>query len=688
MKYLKIIGYILLFLITGATLYIIYTPGLKMSFNTGPDFEYEALNNVKSGRYDKIREYIPLKDGTKIAITSLIPNNTNENTFPTILMYTPYTSSLVVPEMSLIDRLGSKYYSGNWGPVYESISLEILNSFTSNGYALAFVDMRGTGSSTGHSGPFDEVFIKDAEEILAWIADQPWSNEKIGMIGQSYLGWAQFAAASTKSPYLKCIAPEVIFFNLYAEAVRPGGILAQRWVTEYSKRTIELNNRNLWNTNYDIPSFPSEPVIDEDGDGKLYDEVPILKENDLQSYTGKLQYADGHEREDSPYVALTKEHEENIWPREVANSINFIDDKFDYYGDMRGLSVNSVDFMISNLKETKIPVLLIGGFFDGFSRGIIQSYASLQNTNPVYLFITPRFHLGLSFEYWKWLDYKYYSRHQLLSTQLQFFDKYLKGLENGLDTKPPVRIYTAFDGWKFYESWPPKEAKSITYSLGSGNSLSNDIQGDTIYTYDVDFTHSSSYNSNEYNPQLMHRINDSLMIRNEHDRKCLIFETGILKDPVTLTGSPVINLYMSSNQVNADVYIYLSDVDTAGMIHYVTEGKLRAGWHKLFDNDQMVNNLYDVKPELPWHSYKKDDYDLAPFANDSIVNLRFDLKPHAWKFRAGHKIRLSIAGADYKNYEFNPVISPENTLENCIPTMLNIHIGKKYHSYLELPIIK
>ena len=232
------------------------------------------------------------------------------------------------------------------------------------------------------------------------------------------------------------------------------------------------------------------------------------------------------------------------------------------------------------------------------------------------------------------------------------------------------------------------EAKSITYSLGSGNSLSNDIQGDTIYTYDVDFTHSSSYNSNEFNPQLMHRINDSLMIRNEHDRKCLIFETGILKDPVTLTGSPVINLYMSSNQVNADVYVYLSDVDTAGMIHYVTEGKLRAGWHKLYDNDQMVNNLYDVKPELPWHSYKKDDYDLAPFANDSIVNLRFDLKPHAWKFRAGHKIRLSLAGADYKNYEFNPAISPENTLENCIPTTFNIHVGKEYHSYLELPIIK
>ncbi len=687
MKYFKITGIILLLLISGSVIFILYTTGKETIFNVGPEFEYAGLSDIKNGQYDKKRDYIILSDGTKIAITILIPNNGDQNEFPVILKYSPYTSSIVVPGMSLLDKIGSKYYTGKWGPDYEGEYLIKINTFTSNGYAMAFVDMRGTGSSTGYSGAFDDIFIQDSEEILAWIADQPWSNKKIGMMGQSYIGWSQFAAASTKSHYLKCIVPEVIFYNMYTEALRPGGILAQRWLNEYSESTVELNNRNLWNTKFDIPSFPSEPVIDEDGDGKLYDEVPILIENDLNAYDGKIEYADGNERKGSAYISLTREHDKNIWPKEVGTTIKYIDDTINFYGSKQSFADISVDYLINSLKETKIPVLLLGGFFDGFSRGTLQSYANLQNTNPVSLLMTPRVHLGLTPKYWEWLEMNYSSFQQILSTELQFFDRYLKGIDNGYDSKPPVKIYTAFDGWNYYDSWPPIEATSMSYSLGAANSLGENYESDTVYAYEVDFTHSSSYGSNEFNPQMMHRWNDSLMIRNEHDKKCLVFETDVLVNSVTIMGSPVINLNISSNQNNADIFVYLSDVDTAGVVHYVTEGKLRAGWHKLFNNNIMVDGLYNVKPELPWHSFRKEDYDSIPFTNNSIVNLKFDLKPQAWKFRPGHKIRISIAGADYKNYEFNPAISPDNTLGNCKPTTLNIYTGEKYQSHLELPII-
>ncbi len=690
MKYLKIIGIILLVIVVGLVIFIIYTPGKKMTFNPGPEFEYAGFSNVKNGQYDRYREYILLKDGTRIAVTYMVPNNRGNKDFPTILLYSPYTSSLVVPGMTLAQRIASKYYIGKWGPVYDAISLRTLNALTSNGYAVALADMRGTGSSTGHSGPFDPVFIDDAEEILAWIANQPWSDDRIGMIGQSYLGWSQFAAASTQSPYLKCIAPEMIFYNLYEEAIRPGGIYAQEWTTEYSKGTVELNNRNLWNSSYDIPSYPSEPVIDEDGDGKRYDEVPILKENDLQSYAADIVYADGNKREGSAYIALTKEHEKNIWPREAARRTIFLDDTLDYFGKDVKFSDNSVDFLISKLKETRIPVLLTGGFFDGFSRGIVQSFANLQETNPVYLFMTPRFHIpvNLSYEYYKLFKYKNIYPDQLLSLQLQFFDKYLKEIDSGLDTKPPVRIFTAFDDWKYYNSWPPAAAQAIKYHFGSNNSLANETSEDSTYAYKVDFTHSSAYNEIRTNPQLMYIWNDSIMIRNEHDKKCLIFETQVLTHDITITGHPIANLLISSDQANADVYVYLSDVDSAGVVYYVTEGKLRAGWHRLFENNESVDGLYDVKPELPWHSYKKEHYDPAPFDNGAIVNLKFALKPHAWKFRKGHKIRLSIAGADHINYEFNPEISPDNNIESCKPTTLFIHTGKTHDSYLELPVIK
>ena len=689
MKFLKIIGVILFILFAGAAAFIIHTPGITHSTNTGPDFEYQGFNKVENSRFDRIREYIPLKDGTKLAITTLIPNNSNEKRFPTILSYTPYTSSIVVPEMSWIDRIGSKYSTGNWGPVFETYGIASIHALTSNGYALAFVDMRGTGSSTGYSAPFDPLYISDADEVLNWIAQQPWSDQKIGMMGQSYLGWAQFAAASTKNPYLKCINPQMIFFNMYSEAIRPGGILAQRWISEYSKSTLQLNNRNLWNTQYDIPSYPSEPVIDEDGDGIRYDEIPILKENDNDAYSEPLTYADGNARAGSPYIALTKEHEKNIWPLETSKSIDYLDDEMDYFGNRQRMTVSSVDFLIDKLKESKIPVLLFGGFFDGFSRGIAQSFANLQETNPAYLVMLPKFHIpfGLTDQYSDLFGIKYNSGAQQFSMALQFFDKYLKGKDTNLDKKPPVRVHTAFDGWNFYETWPPKESQPVKYHLGSDNSLTQNSPEEAVIPYEVDFTHSSSYNSKKINPQLMHMINDSLMIRNEHDKKCLVFETPVLAAVLTLTGSPIVNLHVSSNQANADVYVYLSDVDTTGIVYYVTEGKLRAGWHKLYDNNLMVKDLYDVKPELPWHSFLKEDYDPAPFADSAVVNLVFDLKPLSWKFKVGHKIRISIAGADYENYEFNPGISPDNTMENCQPTTLNIHTGNTYPSYVDLPVV-
>ena len=426
MKYLKIIGIVLLAIVIGLIVFIFSTTGEKTEYIASPEFEYSGLTNIKNEQYVKYREYISLKDGIKIAVTCLVPKGPTDTKFPAIMMYSPYSGSTIVPEMSWKDRISSKYYVGKWGPDYESMSLRRINTLTTHGYAVIFADMRGTGSSTGHSGPFDPIIIQDAEEVLAWIANQSWSDKKIGMIGQSYLGWSQFAAASTQSPYLKCIAPEMIFYNLYEEAVRPGGIYAQNWAREYSKTTLELRNRNLWNTLHDIPSYPSEPVIDEDNDGKLYDEIPILEENDLRPYSENMEYADGKPRTKSPYIALTIEHEKNIWPRDISDKFFFINDTLDYYGKKTTQSDNSVDYLIHKLQETKIPVLLTGGFFDGFSRGIVQSYVNLEKTNPVYLYMTPRFHLpgGLTYDYWKMFNYKGDAWADQFSTQLQFFDKY------------------------------------------------------------------------------------------------------------------------------------------------------------------------------------------------------------------------------------------------------------------------
>lgn len=48
-----------------------------MKFNAGPEFEYNGLSNIKNGKYTRYRDYIPLKDGIKIAVTILTTENSS-----------------------------------------------------------------------------------------------------------------------------------------------------------------------------------------------------------------------------------------------------------------------------------------------------------------------------------------------------------------------------------------------------------------------------------------------------------------------------------------------------------------------------------------------------------------------------------------------------------------------------------
>ena len=68
--------------------------------------------------------------------------------------------------------------------------------------------------------------------------------------------------------------------------------------------------------------------------------------------------------------------------------------------------------------------------------------------------------------------------------------------------------------------------------------------------------------------------------------------------------------------------------------------------------------------------------------------MRFDLTPTSWVFQKGHKLRLSIAGADFENFELNPALCPDGKLENCKSTTLNIHRGNVQASRIELAILK
>jgi len=77
-----------------------------------------------------------------------------------------------------------------------------------HGYACLRVDVRGTGDSDGiHTEQWSEDYDRDGEDILQWIADQPWSNGRVGMMGLSWGANTSLRMASRCPPELKAIIP-------------------------------------------------------------------------------------------------------------------------------------------------------------------------------------------------------------------------------------------------------------------------------------------------------------------------------------------------------------------------------------------------------------------------------------------------------------------------------------------------
>ena len=95
-----------------------------------------------------------------------------------------------------------------------------------------------------------------------------------------------------------------------------------------------------------------------------------------------------------------------------------------------------------------------------------------------------------------------------------------------------------------------------------------------------------------------------------------------------------------------------------------------------------------MRPALPWRGYREADYDPHVFANGKVPTIVTALYPTAWRFKAGHSIRLTIQSADWPTFELHPSLSPRNrpnATDNVIPTV-TVHRGGLRASYVDIPI--
>jgi uncharacterized protein len=125
--------------------------------------------------------------------------------------------------------------------------------FNARGYAFVVQDVRGKFRSEGETMPFVHE-IEDGYDTLDWIAAQPWCDGHIGMWGDSYYGYTQWAAAASGHPALKAIVPRVTSTdfkvrNWWGDSIvqlYSAGYLAECWLDQLEYRFgLDWNIRPL-----------------------------------------------------------------------------------------------------------------------------------------------------------------------------------------------------------------------------------------------------------------------------------------------------------------------------------------------------------------------------------------------------------------------------------------------------------
>lgn len=155
-------------------------------------------------------QYVTISDGTSIAINMQMPEDYVEGkSYPTIF------------EMSGYDG-GSSDGTTPFGLVGDG-SRGITAPYEKD-YITIHASVRGTGCSSGEFDLFSWRSALDGREVVERIADQPWSNGKVGIYGHSYGGITGTMIAATRPPHLTAVTVSGLIDDMYRGMVYPGGV--------------------------------------------------------------------------------------------------------------------------------------------------------------------------------------------------------------------------------------------------------------------------------------------------------------------------------------------------------------------------------------------------------------------------------------------------------------------------------
>jgi len=465
-------------------------------------------------------EFISMRDGIKLATEVFIPNDGHQ-THSTILIRTPYGR-----QMSFADNF----------------------RFVQHGYAVVVQDVRGINDSEGEWLPM-YYEREDGEDTINWIADQPWSNQRVGMIGGSYLGYVQWAAASSGTPYLKALVSMVTAGGSFTDTIYRSG--------------APLSGSSAWFFSTAEKKFDPMRMMRDD-----WDELLKVRPVKNISVTGL-----GHE---IPGFTTMMNHK--------------------HYDELH----QNADWL-SRADKIRVPALIQSGWFDDNGIGTTEAIRATNDypKGTRKIILGPWVHSGnAQYDLGPIHLGENSLRFDIDLQHFQWFDHFLNGANNGIDKSEPVEYYTLNqDKWRTAQTFPPKQQASKFYLDAKEGKLRNTLpknESNISYLYNPDdpTLHLIDVSSNE-----LEFPNDYAEVEQRSD--VVSFTTDSFKNPTTITGWFKVNFFASSSAVDTDWVVRLTDITPEGESLNITDGVINAKFRNSLSKPELLKpeSIYEFSIE-------------------------------------------------------------------------------------------
>lgn len=491
---------------------------------------------------------------------------------------------------------------------------DFIDKLLDQNYAVALIDPRGIGASYGiRDGFFGAVDAKDMAFVLDALAQEDWCNKNVGMFGASNVGFIQLLTAAERPRHLKAIIPRDCNTDFYYQNFVNGATVLPSTVGSFL-----------------VPLDDDEMVEEKD------------KEQLQLMHTKNL--------------SIGQQYHQNMF-RDTHNTL------IGYAPNIEIPAWNRMD----NVRYSDISVYYCGGWYDSNATGIVVANKSWGGK----LLLGPWKHVEVmelpnSFpnSAFNWQD-----------EYISFFDKTLKGIDNGATEKPPVRYYTINESpgheWKYAPVWPVDgtEWTDLYFEVcgqnsNSGDALNpqkDDVQRFISYKVDTSVDLKMGYG----------RANRALGSSFSDQEKCICFTSEVFPVDVEITGIPVADLWATSSHKDGIFIGILEEVTPDGTLYYITDGGIRATHAKIHPEESWE------ALGIPYHRGFEEDAEY--FDPEKPLNLKFNLEAISYVLRKGSKLRFCICCGAEGTY-----IQPDNFPDDVT---IRLQTGGQYASYLRLPSV-